>query len=100
MQPEAAIRRISSAGHHAKEAGVAQGAVFWAGKNLSAEEERSLRDLVALLRRTGTREMAENFERFLPENADRWTPDELEMGAHVGPWLAFDARVANGRDGC
>ena len=35
-------------------------------------------------------DVAETFERFLPENDHRWTPDELEVGAHAGPWMSFD----------
>jgi hypothetical protein len=65
------------------------GTMLWAGKRLSDDEELRTRRLVALLRRTGKEETAESFERFLPEHADRWTPDELELGAHVGPWLGF-----------
>jgi hypothetical protein len=45
-----------------------------------------------MLRRTGKAELADSYERFLPENDARWTPDELETGAHIGPWLGFDAR--------
>jgi hypothetical protein len=66
--------------------------ILWAGKGLSSDEELAVRRLVATLRRTDQIELAENFERFLPENDHRWTPDELEMGAHVGPWVSFDAR--------
>jgi hypothetical protein len=66
--------------------------VLWAGKALTDEEELRTRRLVAKLRRVGDAETADAFERFLPEHADRWTPDELEAGAHTGPWLAVDAR--------
>lgn len=67
--------------------------VFWAGKRLEAEDELQLRRLIALLRRTGDPETAESLERFLPENDHRWTPNELEMGAHLGPWMLFGARA-------
>ena len=67
--------------------------VLWAGKRLTAEEEAGTRRLVALLERTGARDTAARFERFLPEHAARWTPDELELGAHAGPWLSFGARA-------
>ena len=63
--------------------------MLWAGKRLSDEEELRTRRMVAKLRRTGKHELADGFERFLPENDARWTPDELELGAHVGPWLAL-----------
>ena len=62
--------------------------MLWAGKRLSDVEELRTRRLVAMLRRTGRHELADGYERFLPENDERWTPDELELGAHVGPWLA------------
>jgi hypothetical protein len=65
------------------------GTMLWAGKWLSDEEELGTRRLVAKLRRTGSHDLADHFERFLPEHDDRWTPDELELGAHVGPWLSF-----------
>jgi hypothetical protein len=73
--------------------------VFWAGKQLKAEEELRLRRIVALLRRIeedeqatederiGAREDRVHLERFLPENVRTWTPDELELGAHSGPWF-------------
>ena len=66
------------------------GTMLWAGKTLSAEEELRTRRLVALLRRVGDGDVAETFERFLPENDHRWTPDQLEVGAHAGPWMSFD----------
>ena len=68
-----------------------EGVVLWAGKHLSEEEEASTRALIDLLRRTGAHESAEAFERFLPERGDEWTPDELELGAHAGPWLSMEA---------
>jgi len=69
--------------------------VFWAGKRLHVDEELKLRRVVALLRRIENngrgdeerRAAAEdrlNLERFLPENEHKWTPDELEFGAHHG----------------
>ena len=64
--------------------------MLWAGKRLSDEEELRTRRLVVKLRRVGNAELADSFERFLPENDGRWTPDELELGAHVGPWLSLD----------
>jgi hypothetical protein len=65
------------------------GTIVWAGKQLTDDEELRTRRLVAFLRRAGDDETAETFDRFLPENAHRWTPDELELGAHVGPWVQF-----------
>jgi hypothetical protein len=71
--------------------------VFWAGKALSPDEELSLRRTVALLRRledegSGTeneagRNSRAHLELFLPENVHKWTPDELELAAHNGPWF-------------
>ena len=69
--------------------------VLWAGKHLSAAEERTARDAAALMRRLGS-DTADHLERFLPEQAHRWTPDELELGAHVGPWMGFGARTEPG----
>jgi hypothetical protein len=66
------------------------GIMLWAGKRLTEEEELRTRRLVAMLRRAGDEETADTFERFLPEQDDRWTPDELEQGAHVGPWMGWD----------
>jgi hypothetical protein len=63
--------------------------MLWAGKRLSDEEELRTRRLVARLRRAGRYELADGYERFLPEHDDRWTPDELELGAHAGPWLSI-----------
>jgi hypothetical protein len=65
------------------------GTMLWAGKRLSDEEELRTRRLVAMLRRNDKDELADSYERFLPEHDDRWTPDELELGAHVGPWLSL-----------
>lgn len=62
--------------------------MLWAGKRLSDDEELRTRRLVARLRRTGNHQLADDYERFLPEHGDRWTPDELELGAHAGPWLS------------
>jgi hypothetical protein len=70
---------------------MATGTMLWAGKSLSAEEELRTRRLVALLRRVGDDEVAETFERFLPENEQGWTPDQLEAGAHAGPWMSFES---------
>ncbi len=67
--------------------------VLWAGKQLSDDEELRVRRIVSLLERAGDREGAEDFARFLPEKAGEWTPDELEAGAHGGPWLSFGAEV-------
>jgi hypothetical protein len=66
------------------------GTMLWAGKKLSPEEELRTRRLVALLRRVGDDGAAETFERFLPENDHRWTPDQLEVGAQAGPWMSLD----------
>jgi hypothetical protein len=66
---------------------MSDGLMLWAGKPLTDEEELRTRRLVAMLRRAGDDETAETFERFLPEGDDSWTPDELEQGAHVGPWI-------------
>jgi len=63
--------------------------VLWAGKSLSAEEEERARRMVALFERTGEREAAADLARFLPGSGHAWTPDELELGAHAGPWLSI-----------
>lgn len=60
--------------------------MLWAGKRLTEDEELRTRRLVARLRRMGDDGTADTFDRFLPEHDHRWTPDELELGAHVGPW--------------
>lgn len=69
------------------------GTVLWAGKQLSDEEELGVRRIVSLLQRAGDERTAESFARFLPERADEWTPDELEAGAHLGPWVGFGAQL-------
>lgn len=69
--------------------------MLWAGKRLSPEEEEHTRGVVALLERTGNPDLAAHFARFLPEQDDGWTPDELELAAGVGPWVAFGAGVAD-----
>jgi hypothetical protein len=69
------------------------GTVLWAGKPLSDEEELRVRRLVSLLERAGGAETADHLSRFLPERAAEWTPDELEAGAHNGPWMGFGAEV-------
>jgi hypothetical protein len=72
--------------------------IFWAGKQLDPDEELRLRRAVALLRRIEDNRGSKaedntaqadrkHLELFLPENAHRWTPDELEFGAHNGPWF-------------
>jgi hypothetical protein len=68
---------------------MSDGVMLWAGKHLTEDEELRTRRLVAMLRRIGDDETADTFERFLPEHDDGWTPDELEQGAHVGPWMEW-----------
>jgi hypothetical protein len=69
--------------------------MFWPGKRLDLAEEAWLRNRIASLQRAedaragaweGAREERLSLERNLPENLDAWTPDQLEAGAHVGPW--------------
>jgi hypothetical protein len=72
--------------------------MLWAGKRLSDDEADATRRLVALLRRVGEDDDAANLARFLPESRHGWTPDELELGAHAGPWLAMHGRVAGHDD--
>ncbi len=69
---------------------MAEVTVLWAGKHLNAAEEATARHAAALMRRLGS-DTADHLERFLPERASEWTPDELELGAHVGPWMTFGA---------
>jgi hypothetical protein len=71
--------------------------MLWAGKRLSPEQEDETRGVVALLERTGNPDLAAQFARFLPEHDADWTPDELELAAGVGPWVAFGADVAGER---
>ena len=63
--------------------------VLWAGKALSGEEEERTRRMVALLERNGEHDAAAGLARFLPGSGHAWTPDELELGAHAGPWLSI-----------
>jgi hypothetical protein len=67
--------------------------ILWAGKALSDEEAETTRRLVGLLARAGEADAAEGLARFLPDSGHAWSPDELEQGAHAGPWLALDAEV-------
>ena len=69
--------------------------MLWPGKRLDFAEEAWLRNRIASLRRAedaraGSWEAARkerlSLERYLPENLDAWTPDQLEGGAHIGPW--------------
>ena len=68
---------------------MAASVVLWAGKGLSGEEAERARRMVGLLTRTGEHEAAADLARFLPESGHGWTPDELGLGAHAGPWLAI-----------
>ena len=68
-----------------------EGTVLWAGKHLTPDEEEATRWMIGVMRRSGDIAGAEQFERFLPENDHAWTPDQLEAGAHAGPWC--DLRV-------
>ena len=72
--------------------------MLWAGKPLSPEQEDETRRVVALLERTGNPDLATQFARFLPEHDADWTPDELELAAGVGPWVAFGADVSGEED--
>ncbi|MGE0027899.1 MAG: hypothetical protein AB7O78_00565 [Thermoleophilia bacterium] len=63
--------------------------VLWAGKALTGDEEERARQMVALLERAGEADAAADLARFLPESGHDWTPDELELGAHAGPWLSI-----------
>jgi hypothetical protein len=73
--------------------------VIWAGKTLSTDEELRVRDIVAMFARmvaAGNSEaawQAESWRRFLPEERHRWTANELEFGANIGPWVFFGAQV-------
>ena len=67
--------------------------MLWAGKSLSVDEAAATRRLVELLGRVGEGEAADHLARFLPESEGGWTPDELELGAHAGPWLAVEGRL-------
>ena len=68
--------------------------MLWAGKRLSEEEAAATRRAIALQRRLGDEETALHLARFLPESEHLWTPDELELGAHAGPWIGVEAEVA------
>ena len=79
--------------------------VLWAGKHLNPEEEASLRRVIALLGRNEENVASEDesdevrrdrlqLELFLPENAQKWSPDELEFGAHNGPWFDLSEDTA------
>jgi hypothetical protein len=70
--------------------------VLWAGKRLTDEEELKVRRLVSLLERSGDPGTADQLARFLPERVGDWTPDDLEAGAHLGPWVGLDSRIAGG----
>ena len=64
--------------------------VLWAGKRLTDEEAAAARRVVELLERVGDPLDAAAFSRFLPDSDHPWTPDELELGAHAGPWLQLE----------
>lgn len=67
--------------------------VLWAGKRLTGEEAAAARRMVALLERVGDPRDAAALSRFLPESEHPWTPDELELGAHAGPWLQLEGEL-------
>lgn len=67
--------------------------IVWAGKQLSGLEEARLRRLVHAFRRTGNDEMADDFERFLPEREQVWTDAERSVGARVGGSLTVSGRI-------
>ncbi|HSI30238.1 MAG TPA: hypothetical protein VK951_02800 [Miltoncostaeaceae bacterium] len=70
--------------------------MLWAGKRLTDEEAAVTRRAIALQRRLGDEETALHLAHFLPESERDWTPDELELGAHAGPWIGIEAEI--GRD--
>lgn len=72
--------------------------IMWAGKALPGAEEVRLRRLVHTLRRIGKDELADDFERFLPEREEAWTLDERMQGAQVGPRLRVDGSAAGGSE--
>ena len=63
--------------------------VLWAGKALTGAEQERVRRMVGVLTRAGEDEAAAGLARFLPASGHEWTPDELELGAHAGPWLSI-----------
>ena len=73
--------------------------VLWAGKALTGEEAERAARAVALLERAGEHEAAADLARFLPGSGHGWTPDELELGAHAGPWLGIGGGPGDSLDG-
>jgi hypothetical protein len=82
--------------------------MFWPGKHLDPAEEGWLRNRIASLQRAedaraGAWEAARterlSLERYLPENLDVWTPDQLEAGAHIGPWSDMRAATTSATPG-
>ena len=67
--------------------------MLWAGKPLTDEEAVATRRAVALMRRLGDEDTALHLARFLPEAEHDWTPDELELGAHAGPWMGIEGSL-------
>jgi hypothetical protein len=67
--------------------------MLWAGKSLTDEEAVATRRAVSLMRRVGDEDAALHLARFLPESEHDWTPDELELGAHAGPWMGIEGRL-------
>ena len=74
--------------------------MLWAGKHLDLAEEAWLRNRISSLQRAedaraegweGSRKERLSLERYLPENAHIWTPDQLEGGAHIGPWCDMES---------
>jgi hypothetical protein len=74
--------------------------MFWPGKRLDRAEQEWLRNRIRSLERAenaradgweGARKERLSLTRYLPENADDWTPDQLEGGAHIGPWCDIPA---------
>jgi hypothetical protein len=78
--------------------------MLWPGKRLDPAEEGWLRNRIASLQRAedaragawqDARTERLSLARYLPENLDVWTPDQLEAGAHVGPWCDVQAATTS-----
>jgi hypothetical protein len=88
------VRTVSRTGYPVH---MSDALMLWAGKPLTPEEEARARAAVAFLERAGEPGLAATFRRFLPEHDAAWTPDELELAAGTGPWLAAGASAGEGR---
>jgi hypothetical protein len=78
--------------------------MLWPGKRLDLAEETWLRNRISSLQRAedaraqgweSARKERLSLERYIPEHDGDWTADQLEGGAHIGPWCDMPAATVS-----